>query len=333
MQRIIIAIAATLTAAFYTAGSHAQTFEPIDSGIDISNATSVPPAPSVVPAQPGDAQLGPAVTNETADTAPIPQVLTQTQPAQAQSAGTFQSVDSASLTPPIANNNYPNQAPLAVQQLQLQEQQLKRIEKVEQGLNKLVKKQSVSKSLMGTIISAAATADPVMAVVGGVAGYLVGKAKDYKEAEKRNYQMEQDILRKSPYLYTDQELRLAAYAGTELDPALMRPEQLQAYANYVFEAKTRTVPGDWQTSPPAPGATANQDPYQLAALNGQLTVNQVSAQMAIAPEVCAGVAQYAASGKQSEGVQNASMQTSSGRYSISASQRRQLSRFCFYSIR
>jgi len=325
-----------------------QSFEPIDGGFDIENAVSIPPEPTVVSATPNQAELGPAVVNQTADTNPIPQVeqssvtsqagVTAT-PQSAEAVGSFENVNfpAGAMNAPITGNDN-----FQTRQLQMQQQQLNRIEKVEEGLNKLVKKQSFSKSLMGTIISAATTADPVLAAVGGIAGFLIGKAEDYKEAEKKNYDMQQDILRKSPYFYTDEELKLAAYADMDLDPALMRPEQIKTYASYVVEAKTRMRADSFGQPGVEPGAPG----YMIASLPGgspgaalgysQVALNSGAGANVNYADICYGHLQSSRQGNATteSGLTNASVVTTSGnRYSLSAYDRRNLAKYCFYSLR
>ncbi len=309
--------------------AQSQSFEPLDEEFNVDDAVVIPPPSPVVTAEPNNAQPGPAVVANDPNNNPAP---TNTADEQ-ETLGSFESVDLNSPNASISDAN-PN---LQARSIAIQEQQLKRIEKVEQGLNKLVKKQSFSKSLMGTIISAATTADPVLAAVGGVAGFLIGKAEEYKEAEKKNYELEQDILRKSPYYYTDEELKLAAYANTELDPALMRPEQVAAYADYVFEARTRTRAGDFpgvsppQQQDPVP-TNPSQPEYQLAdyALGSQAPANVESL-----ADICSGYLEATQAARQQQsGVQNVNIRSRNGSRSLlSIADRRNLSRYCFYSLR
>ncbi|WP_317931671.1 hypothetical protein [Halioxenophilus sp. WMMB6] len=309
-----------------------QTFEPVAADFDIENAVTLLPPTTVSRAQPNNAELGPAVTNVSDDTNPIPAAVAQPL-AAASPVGSFTSVASPITAGPNAGPVYPIQA----RQLAVQEQQLARIERVEAGLNKLVRKQSFSKSLMGTIISAAATADPIFAVAGGLAGLLIGKAEDYKETERKNNEIREQILGKSPYYYTDEELRLAAYAGTQLDPLLLRPEQLRSYANYVMEARTRTKVTDWPSVGPnaQPGPGGQMLDYQTVSLTQAPT--QASAAVSFTAEQCYGHLQAANGGSatvSSPGLQNASVvTTTSNRRSLSAYDRRTLARYCFYSLR
>ena len=312
-----------------------QTFEPLEGGINTEDAIALPPSPTVIRAQPLDATPGPAVSSNNPDNNPVSESTSQT-------VGGFESVETKATA-----DGYPLVLPnVQNRQLYLQQQQLQRIEKVEEGLNKLVRKQSFSKSLMGTIISAATTADPVLAALGGVAGFLIGKAEDYKAAEKNSYELQQEILRKSPYFYTDEELKLAAYANTELDPTLMKPDQIETFANYVYEARTRSKAGDWPTNPQLapevipevvpeepeviPSAPVNPD-YQLA----NFVVGGATPHVDSLADICSGYLRAAKESKQKNtSRQNVSVTSRRGaNYTINSRDRRSISRYCFYSLR
>lgn len=326
--------AAGLTVAF-CAESWAQSFEPIDGAFDIDNAIVIPPQEPVVAASPLTANLGPAVTNVTPETNPLPPHNTgvaAAAPSTTEAPIPVGSFESVNLSNPAATTPIYTQAQLnQSRQLALQEQQLKRIERVEQGLNKLVKKQSFSKSIMGTILSAAATADPVFAVVGGLAGLLLGKAEDYKEAEIKNEEIRQGILGNPSPFYTKEELRLAAYAGTPLDPALLLPEQAELYANFVYEARTRSKYNGTLPGGVVPGVEAPSGPqFATVSLHSQVA-NPVNA-----AEICSGHLQAAREGRSANagGLQNASVTSQGGnRQSISHYDRRTLAKLCFYSLR
>ncbi|WP_345418843.1 hypothetical protein [Halioxenophilus aromaticivorans] len=345
--------------------SYGQALEPIEGIFDIENAVAMPPPPAVVTATPNKAELGPAVTNQNQDTNPLPiavaapvttavpvsqSTLATTGELPAQLAGSMTPVtefNEVDFSQAVATQQQTTEALTDIQmkQMEIQEQQLKRIEQVEQGLNKLVKKQSFSKSIMGTILSAATTADPVLAAIGGIAGFLIGKAEDYKDAEKKNYDIQQDILRKAQGFYTNEELKLAAYANLDLDPNLISPEQIKIYANYVVEAKTRMRSGSWFPGQMVPGE-AGQPGFMVASRQGNISNNYLMAS-AQAPmqelpnanyaDVCYGHLNAARTrgGQNNEGITNAALvaEEAGDTHSLAIQQRRNLARYCFYSLR
>lgn len=336
-----------------------QTFEPIDTEFNIEDAVAIPPPPTVVTATTNSAELGPAVTNVNEDTNSLPEsrpvAVVETKAEHSDSVGNFSTsqmsqMDSVGLLDvsqavsakqTISGFSGESDENLQARQLEMQEQQLKRIEKVEAGLKKLVKKQSFSKSIMGTILSAATTADPVLAALGGIAGFLMGKAEDYKQAEKKNYDIQQVIIRKSPSSYTDEELKLAAYADLNLDPALLTSSQIKTYANYVVEAKTRRKYGGENLVQPSATShlgfiVANRNasyPGRYALASGPINPNQMPE--ANYADICYRQSKSSADGATSNaGMTNASLTTRNGNtQSLPAGHRRNLARYCFYSMR
>jgi len=87
---------------------------------------------------------------------------------------------------------------------------------VKKGLNKLIIKNSIPNTLIGSLIGAAATIHPAGLVVGGIAGVLQGKSKRYEEAQGKLHEMEKEILSTQDYDITPEEIRLAKYSGYDL---------------------------------------------------------------------------------------------------------------------
>ena len=333
-----------------------QKFEAIDGTFDINNAVAIPPEPTVAAGTTNTAELGPAVTQQTADTNPVPvlESLPVAQDSAEQAVGSMQPVgefNAVDFSQAVATQQQNTAALTDIQmkQMEIQEQQLKRIEKVEQGLNKLVKKQSFSKSIMGTILSAATTADPMLAAIGGIAGFLIGKAEDYKDAEKKNYDIQQDILRKAAGFYTDEELKLAAYANLDLDPNLLSPEQIKVYANYVVEARTRMRADSFSPGQVIPGVDGGSG-FMVASRQGNISNHYLKTGFTNAAaelpnanyaDVCYGHLNSARSNRPAdqEGITNASLVTSdlsaenNDNHTLAIRQRRNLARYCFYSLR
>ncbi len=355
-KSVFLSTACVLWLVSYSQLATSQKFEAIDGTFDINNAVAIPPEPTVTAGTTNKAELGPAVSQHTADSNPVPvlESLPVAQGGVEQAVGTMQPVgkfNAVDFSQAVATQQENTAALTDIQmkQMEIQEQQLKRIEKVEQGLNKLVKKQSFSKSIMGTILSAATTADPVLAAIGGIAGFLIGKAEDYKEAEKKNYDIQQDILRKTEGHYTDEELKLAAYANLDLDPNLLSPEQIKIYANYVVEARTRMRADSFSPGQVFPGSDG-QPGFMVASRQGNISNHYLKASFSPADEelpnanyadVCYGHLNAARSDQPAaaDGITNASLVTSDltsangSNHTLAIRQRRNLARYCFYSLR
>lgn len=334
--------------------SWGQSFEPIEGGFDVQDAVALPPPPVVTAGSVNTAQPGPAVRANSENTTlteasssvaePVPANQTATGSGSMVPVETLDNIDFSSAVAAQPSQQAPINNDFQQQQLMMQEQQLRRIERVEEGLNKLVKKQSFSKSIMGTILSAATTADPVLAAIGGIAGFLIGKAEDYKQAEKKNYDIQQDILRKSPGFYTDEELKLAAYADLDLDPAMLSVDQIRTYANYVVEAKTRRR-ADGSYGPGGYPGSADQPGFMVASRQGHTSAHftpvGIASSMPQLPEanyadLCYGHMRSARSrgADDGDGITNASVVTKRGNsQAVSALDRRNLARYCFYSLR
>lgn len=88
-----------------------------------------------------------------------------------------------------------------------------RIEKAQSRMQRLVNRGSWKNAIIGSVLTAAVTAHPAGLLVGGVAGSMVGKSKNYDKVEERLAIVEREILLDEDDFLTDEEMRLAAFSG------------------------------------------------------------------------------------------------------------------------
>lgn len=88
-----------------------------------------------------------------------------------------------------------------------------RIEKAQSRMQRLVNRGSWKNAVIGGVLAAAVTAHPAGLLVGGVAGGMVGKSKDYNRVEEKLAVIEREILLDEDDFLTDEEMRLAAFSG------------------------------------------------------------------------------------------------------------------------
>ena len=91
-----------------------------------------------------------------------------------------------------------------------------RITTVRSSLDWMILKKSSSNGIIGGIVGGLATVHPVGLLLGGVTGAYQGKSTRYEEAQGKLNKMEQEILESKDYELTQEEIRLANYAGTDL---------------------------------------------------------------------------------------------------------------------
>ena len=99
-----------------------------------------------------------------------------------------------------------------------------RIKKAESQFTKIINKNSWRNAVMGSVLAAAVTAHPAGLLVGGIAGSLVGKSKKYDKAEEQLAAIEYEIIVDEDNFLTEGEVRLANFAGEEIDRDLLDDE-------------------------------------------------------------------------------------------------------------
>ncbi|HEY7774280.1 MAG TPA: hypothetical protein VIC26_13945 [Marinagarivorans sp.] len=93
-----------------------------------------------------------------------------------------------------------------------------RIRDAESRFSKMINKNSWRNAVIGSVLTAAVTAHPAGLLVGGIAGGMVGKSKKYEEAEEQLAIIEHEIIVDEDDFLTEGEVRLANFAGDEVDP-------------------------------------------------------------------------------------------------------------------
>lgn len=88
-----------------------------------------------------------------------------------------------------------------------------RIEKAQSRMQRLVNRGSWKNAIIGSVLTAAVTAHPAGILVGGVAGSMVGKSKNYDRVEEKLAVIEREILLDEDDFLTEEEMRLAAFSG------------------------------------------------------------------------------------------------------------------------
>ncbi|BCD96891.1 hypothetical protein [Marinagarivorans cellulosilyticus] len=96
-----------------------------------------------------------------------------------------------------------------------------RIEKAESRFKKIVNRGSWKNAVIGSVLTAAVTAHPAGLLVGGIAGSMVGKSQKYDKAEEQFAAIEHEIIVDEDDFLTEGEIRLAHFAGEEVDPSLL----------------------------------------------------------------------------------------------------------------
>ena len=131
-----------------------------------------------------------------------------------------------------------------------------RISTVKDSLDWMILKKSSSNSIIGSLAGALTTAHPLGLLIGGVTGAYQGKSTRYEEAQGKLNEMEQEILATKNYELTSEELRLAAYAGTDLyeklsitPPSEIKAEAIKITNNTVLEIPPPTITSVQTTAP------------------------------------------------------------------------------------
>ena len=104
------------------------------------------------------------------------------------------------------------------------EKKQERIKKAESRFSKIINKNSWKNAVIGSVLTAAVTAHPAGLLVGGIAGSMVGKSKKYNEAEEQLAAIEYEIIVDEDNFLTEGEVRLARFAGDDVDPSMLDDE-------------------------------------------------------------------------------------------------------------